>query len=72
MSNHDSGRAEPGSFTVGEWCEHRRLSRGMFYKLSKLGLAPKTHTVGTKRLISAEADRAWVRAREAEQETAAA
>jgi hypothetical protein len=55
-----------GSFTIGEWCEYRRISRAMFYKLAEQGLAPRSHNVGTKRLISEEADIAWVRAREAE------
>ena len=63
---------EPGSFTIGEWCDHRRLSRAMFYKLDEQGLAPRTHYVGVKRLISDEADIAWVHAREAEGEPNAA
>ena len=59
------------SFTINEWCEARRISRAMFYKLAEQGLAPKTHNVGTKRLISNEADVAWVRDREAKHDTAA-
>jgi hypothetical protein len=59
-------RRDRGSFTIGEWCDYRRISRAMFYELDKQGLAPKTHNVGVKRLISGEADIAWVRAREAE------
>lgn len=54
------------SLTVAEWCVKRRISRAMFYKIDEQGLAPKTHYVGTRRLISAEADAAWLRAREAE------
>jgi hypothetical protein len=64
-------RAEQRSFTIGEWCEHRRISRAMFYKLAAQGLAPRTHNAGIKRLISGEADAAWVRARESESEHAA-
>jgi hypothetical protein len=56
------------SFTIKEWCEYRRISPAMFYKLDTQGLAPKTHNVGVKRLISGEADAAWIRAREAEAE----
>jgi hypothetical protein len=37
----------------------------MFYKLDKQGLAPKTHCVGAKRLISDEADAAWLAQAEA-------
>jgi hypothetical protein len=60
---------EPGSYTLDEWCERRRISRAMFYKLDEQGLAPQTHYVGAKRLISGEADRAWITAREAENQT---
>jgi hypothetical protein len=38
----------------------------MFYVLDRKGLAPKTHSVGVKRLISPQADAAWLAAREAE------
>jgi hypothetical protein len=37
----------------------------MFYKLEAQGLAPLTHNVGVKRLISPSADADWLRAREA-------
>jgi hypothetical protein len=75
MSNRErQRRAEQRrrSFTIAEWCEARRLSRAMFYRLDALGLAPLTHYAGAKRLISDEADNAWVRAREAEQQESAA
>jgi excisionase family DNA binding protein len=62
-----------GSMTVTEWCEYRRVSRSMLYKLLAEGRGPLTHFVGKKRLISSEADDDWVRQREAEaRETAAA
>ena len=62
----EQSRRDGASFTIDEWCEHRRISRAMFYLLDAEDLTPKTHNVGVKRLISAEADAAWVRAREAE------
>jgi len=71
MREHEEAK-RTGSFTIGEWCEHRRVSRSMFYKLEHQGQAPRTHYVGTKRLISDEADAAWLRDREAEQENTAA
>jgi excisionase family DNA binding protein len=55
-----------GSMTVAEWCEYRRLSRSMVYKLWSEGRGPATHFVGTKRLVSSEADAAWLSEREAE------
>jgi hypothetical protein len=36
----------------------------MFYKLDDQGLAPKTHNVGVKRLISPQADADWLQQRE--------
>lgn len=53
-------------YTIDEWCQRRRVSRAMFYKLAKLGKAPRTYYVGTRRLISDQADAAWMRAQEAE------
>jgi hypothetical protein len=54
------------SFTIAEWCVHRKVSRSMFYKLDAQGLTPKTHSVGVRRLISPEADAEWLRQREEE------
>jgi predicted DNA-binding transcriptional regulator AlpA len=56
---------EASSLTIAEWCAHRRVSRSMFYKLDAEGLAPRTHNVGVKRLISPQADADWLRQREA-------
>jgi hypothetical protein len=57
----------PGpSRTILEWCAHRKISRAKFYQLDKLGLTPKTHYVGTKRIIGPVADAEWIRAREVE------
>ncbi len=68
-----SRRDRQASYTLDEWCDRRRISRAMFYKMDAQGKAPQTHYAGTKRLVSDEADAAWIRAREAEQqqETAA-
>ena len=54
------------SFTIAEWCAHRKVSRSMFYKLESQGRAPRTHNIGVRRLISPEADAEWLRQREAE------
>ena len=64
-------RAQRASFTVKEWCEYRRISAAMFFKLDQQGLAPRTHYAGRRRLISGEADEDWVHAREAAQTSAA-
>jgi hypothetical protein len=72
QSRQDRARSYRGSFTIQEWCEYRRISRAMFYKMREQGIAPKTHNAGVKNLISAEADQEWLQAREAEHETVAA
>jgi hypothetical protein len=58
------------SFTLNEWCDHRRVSRSMYYKLTKLGLAPDSYLVGNSRYITAEADAAWLAERQAESKAA--
>ena len=52
-----------GSFSVEEWCRHRKLSRATFYELAQEGKAPKSYRVGCRRYISAEGDAAWLRER---------
>ena len=60
------------SLTIKGWCELRKVSRSMFYVLDGQGRAPKTHNVGTKRLISPMADAEWLREREEASATEAA
>ena len=55
-----------GSFTVPEWCKHRRISVSMYYKLRKQGKTPGTLPIGRHQTITAEADAAWARERQAE------
>jgi hypothetical protein len=60
-----SGRRVGGSFTIREWCEHRRVSISMYYKLKTQGKAPATLPVGRHQTITSEADAAWARDRQA-------
>ena len=64
QSSRDRKRNE--SFTVSEWCEYRRISKAMLYKLLAKGLGPATYFVGKRRYVSAKSDAAWLAAREAE------
>jgi hypothetical protein len=64
-----TGRRAGGSFTIREWCEHRRVSVSMYYKLKAQGKAPATLPVGRHKTITAEADAAWARDRQAEAAT---
>lgn len=56
------------AFDVSSFCSHHGISRAKFYQLLQQGLAPKTFRVGRRRLVSAEAAKAW----RAEMETLAA
>jgi predicted DNA-binding transcriptional regulator AlpA len=60
-----TGRVERAAFSIDEFCTAHGLSRSMFYKLEGQGLAPRTMSIGTRRLISAESAAEWRRAREA-------
>jgi hypothetical protein len=54
-----------GSFSVDEWCTRHRITRAGAYLLWKRGEGPRYFKAGTRRLISVEADREWIAAREA-------
>jgi hypothetical protein len=66
-----TGRRSGRSFTIPEWCEHRRVSISMYYKLKAQGKAPATLPVGRHQTITAEADARWARERQAEATTKA-
>jgi predicted site-specific integrase-resolvase len=53
-------------FTIDEWCQKNRLSRSTFYKLKKAGKGPRLAKVLDAVRITEEADKDWVKAREAE------
>ena len=59
------------SFTIDEWCVYRRVSRGGLYNMWKAGIGPRYYHNGSRRLISVEADAAWLAEREAAAKTAA-
>jgi hypothetical protein len=54
------------SDTIETFCKREKLSRSMFYKLSRQGKAPRTFYIGNRRHISPEARREWRQKREAE------
>jgi predicted DNA-binding transcriptional regulator AlpA len=59
------------SLTIDQWCERHNLSRSTFYKLKKLGKAPRIIKVLEAVRITEDADRQWCAAREAEAVAAA-
>ena len=62
------------SFTINEWCKHRRVSRAEYYRMRARGDAPRTYGEGRMQRISPDADAEWLRKQEAEsvaRETAA-
>ena len=61
-STKRSERPNGASFTIDEWCAHRRISRSAYYSMLAAGTAPRVHRVGKAGhpRISAEADAAWL------------
>ncbi len=54
---------EKGAFTIREWCRFRGYSIATFYKMKKLGVAPKIIELpGSPPRITREADAAWLEA----------
>jgi predicted DNA-binding transcriptional regulator AlpA len=54
------------SLTIDQWCEKHSLSRSTFYKLRKIGKAPRVIKVMECIRITDDSDREWCAAREAE------
>ena len=52
------------AFTIAEFCRAYRISQSMYFKMRNLGLGPREMAVGSRRLILAEAARAWRKTRE--------
>jgi len=59
------------SMTIQQWCDLHRFSRGEFYRLKKLGIAPRTFNVGRCVRITESANAEWLQARENESANAA-
>jgi predicted DNA-binding transcriptional regulator AlpA len=51
--------------SIQQFCDAHDLSRSMFYKLRKAGLAPRIMKVGKRTLITDEASADWRRTMEA-------
>jgi predicted DNA-binding transcriptional regulator AlpA len=57
-------------YSIPEWCELRRICRASFYLRKKRGEAPRSIKIGSRRIITAEADAEWVREQTARTEAA--
>jgi hypothetical protein len=53
------------SYSIDEWCDKHRISRGTWYNLFKAGKSPACIKIGSRVIITAEADLRWCREREA-------
>jgi hypothetical protein len=56
----------PVAYTIAEFCEAHRISKGHFYNLKKLARGPRVMDLGGRKVISAEAAADWRRERESE------
>lgn len=52
--------------SIGEFCEAYGISRGTFYNLEKIGKAPRTMQIGSRRIIAVDSLANWNRQREGE------
>jgi hypothetical protein len=57
----DHGSAEPIVYTVQEFCQAHRISRGQLYALWREDKGPRRFTVGNKVLITVEDAAEWRR-----------
>jgi hypothetical protein len=58
--------SDVAAYTIPEFCARNKICRVSFYNALKAGKGPRTFRVGNRRLVSAEAERDWIRDREAE------
>jgi predicted DNA-binding transcriptional regulator AlpA len=56
----------PAPLTIAEFIQRQKISRASFYTMLERGEGPRTYRIGNLVRISADAETAWVRAREAE------
>lgn len=49
----------PQALSVESFCEQFGISRSFFYKLRRQGKAPRTLTIGRRRLITPDAIAEW-------------
>jgi hypothetical protein len=57
---------DQSTYTIIEFCNAERMSRGMWYKLAAQGKAPRIYYVGNSPRISHEAREEWRAKLEAE------
>ena len=57
---------EKDAYNILEFCQRHGISRALYYKLDKIGQAPRIMRVNGRIMISKEASADWRREREAE------
>jgi predicted DNA-binding transcriptional regulator AlpA len=63
--NQKADNSQPRlAFTIAEFCKAHGFSRGHFYKLKELGIAPRTMRLAGRIIISIAAAADWRRDRE--------
>lgn len=50
---------EKQAFTLAEFCEAYKVSRGRLHELGQAGLAPKTYRIASKPYVSLSAAQEW-------------
>jgi hypothetical protein len=50
-----------GGWTIQEWCDRWKISRGMYYVLKRQGRAPPVIRIGRRDRITPSGDQEWQR-----------
>ena len=61
MSHNQPLPVQPLVYTVQEFCQAHRISRGQLYSLWRAGKGPRRFSVGSKVLIAANDASEWLR-----------
>jgi predicted DNA-binding transcriptional regulator AlpA len=61
-----AGQKKERDPSIGGFCKRHGISRATFFNLRRAGKAPRVTAIGSRRVISEDAEREWVKAREAE------
>ena len=66
MSPEHSPARDRAAYTIPEFCEAHRISRGSYYNLKAAGKGPAEISVGSRKIITQEAAAEWRRKMQAE------
>jgi hypothetical protein len=60
----EQGHAPRLGYSIDEWCAGYGISRGTFYNMKKARTGPRTIQIGTRQIVTVEADQEFRRRRD--------